>query len=104
MTLGRQLLLDIRRELQDLSSDVTEIKGLLVNILANGDVPQDPFSASQRVVLPEIPPEILDRFVDSLRIDTPSTFQSIANIPLKEGFDALVYHFSQVCSFRAVAK
>ncbi|CAF9925233.1 MAG: hypothetical protein HETSPECPRED_005781 [Heterodermia speciosa] len=89
-----QLLLDIRRELQAMHSDVIEIKGLLVNLLANGDVSQ-PFSASQRVVLPEIPPEIAIRFVDSLQIDTPSTFQNISGIPLKEGFDALVHHFSR---------
>ncbi|KAI4113082.1 MAG: hypothetical protein LQ345_005869, partial [Seirophora villosa] len=90
-----QLLLEIRRELQDVRRDVSAIKGLLVDVLTNGESTLSQQSAAQRVTFPDIPSEIEARFVIAIHSDPPATYQDITDIPLKEGFDALVYHFSQ---------
>ncbi|KAL9009118.1 MAG: hypothetical protein Q9173_005830 [Seirophora scorigena] len=89
------LLLEICRELQDLRRDVSEIKGLLVDVLTNGESTLSQLSAAQRVTFPDIPNEIVARFIMAIHSDPPATYQDISNVPLKEGFDALVYHFSQ---------
>lgn len=96
LSLCRQLLLEIRRELQDLRRDVSEIKGLLVDVLTNGESTLNQLSAAQRVTFPDIPSEIEARFILAIHSDPPATYQDITDVPLKEGFDALVYHFSQV--------
>lgn len=98
LTLKRQLLLEIRRELQDLRRDVSEIKGLLVRLLSNDDHFLDPLSlhSGQKIIFPEIPGEIRSKFSYAIRTNSPETYQDLASMPLKEGFDALVYHFSQV--------
>ncbi|KAL8975099.1 MAG: hypothetical protein Q9197_000678 [Variospora fuerteventurae] len=90
-----QLLVEIRRDLQELRRDVSEIKGLLVDYLANGESTLNELNAAQRVTLPDIPAEIIARFIFSLHSDPPAAYQGISDLPLKEGFDALVYHFSQ---------
>ncbi|KAL8670233.1 MAG: hypothetical protein Q9168_005222 [Polycauliona sp. 1 TL-2023] len=89
------LLLEIRRELQDLRRDVSEIKGLLVNLLRNEDPDLDAFVSAQRVAFPEIPPEVVRKFTKALSSNPPKAFQDVASMPLREGFDALVYHFAQ---------
>ncbi|CAL8584243.1 hypothetical protein XPA_009848 [Xanthoria parietina] len=88
------LLLEIRRELQDLRRDVSEIKGLLVDLLRNED-PLGPLNTAQRVAFPDIPTEIVEKFTASLSSNPPEGFQDLASMPLKQGFDALVYHFAQ---------
>ncbi|KAL8652976.1 MAG: hypothetical protein Q9210_002368 [Variospora velana] len=90
-----QLLVEIRRDLQELRRDVSEIKGLLVDYLANGESTLSELVAAQRVTLPDIPAEIIARFIFSLHSNPPAAYQGISDLPLKEGFDALVYHFSQ---------
>ena len=99
LTLNRHLLLEIRQQLQGLRDDVAEVKGLLVNLLENSNTPFDPLLAGSNIHLPEIPEEILTRFCDAMEIGAPKDFKGIAEFPLKEGFDALVYHFSQVMYF-----
>ncbi|KAL8813033.1 MAG: hypothetical protein Q9223_007148, partial [Gallowayella weberi] len=94
-TLQRQLLLEIRRELQDLRRDVSEIRTRLDRLLANGDASLDPLSIAPTVMFPEIPTEISAKFLDFSRFNPPESFQDLSHIPLKEGFDALVYHFSR---------
>ncbi|KAI4283343.1 MAG: hypothetical protein L6R38_002229 [Xanthoria sp. 2 TBL-2021] len=89
------LLLEIRRELQDLRRDVSEIKGLLVDLLRDEEPALDAMNPARRVAFPGIPEEVVKRFTDSLTSNPPATFQDVANMPLKEGFDALVYHFAQ---------
>ncbi|KAL8924118.1 MAG: hypothetical protein Q9208_004255 [Pyrenodesmia sp. 3 TL-2023] len=83
------LLLEIRRELQNLRQDVSEIRKLLDNLLCSSP------SSTPRTELWDIPEEINGKFLDSLRFNAPETFHDLSDIPLKEGFDALVFHFSQ---------
>ncbi|KAI4256860.1 MAG: hypothetical protein L6R42_005986 [Xanthoria sp. 1 TBL-2021] len=90
-----QLLLEIRQELRDLRRDVSEIKGLLVNLLRNEEPALDILIYAQRVTFPGIPEEVVKRFSDSLTSYPPATFRDVANMPLKEGFDALVYNFAK---------
>ena len=86
------LLLEIRRELQELRREVAEIRGLLVTVLANGKPPE---SLDVNFAFPDIPPEIEHRFFEAARRDGQvSTFDS-TQMPLVEGFDALVYQFSR---------
>ncbi|KAL8644728.1 MAG: hypothetical protein Q9226_007618, partial [Calogaya cf. arnoldii] len=89
------LLLEIRRELQDLRRDVSEIKGFLVSLLRNEEPSMDALLSGQRLAFPEIPTELVDKFARSLTLNPPAAFQDVAKMPLKEGFDALVYHISQ---------
>ncbi|KAL8848830.1 MAG: hypothetical protein Q9221_006170 [Calogaya cf. arnoldii] len=89
------LLLEIRRELQDLRRDVSEIKGLLVSLLRNEEPTLDALIPGQRAACPEIPEEVINKFTKSITLNPPTAFQDVANMPLKEGFDALVYHFAQ---------
>lgn len=93
-------MLEIRRELQDLRRDVSEIKGLLVNFLTNGDHTVDLLSVGSTVIFPEIPQEVVAKFLDAAQINAPESFQGLSDMPLTEGFDALVYHFSQVSRCR----
>ncbi|KAL8678287.1 MAG: hypothetical protein Q9186_005337 [Xanthomendoza sp. 1 TL-2023] len=90
-----QLLLEIRQELQYLRRDVSEIKRQLDRLLVNGDPSLDPWSLAPTLTFPEIPDEIIAKFVDLTSFEPPATFQDLSHMPLKEGFDALVYHFSQ---------
>ncbi|KAL8919556.1 MAG: hypothetical protein Q9172_004931 [Xanthocarpia lactea] len=90
-----QLLLEIRRELQDLRRDVSEIRGLLVDLLRNEEPTLDSIISAQRVAFPEIPEEVVAKFMNSLSSNSPETFQDVSDMPLEEGFDALVYHFAQ---------
>ena len=86
------LLLEIRHELQELRREVQDIRGLLITILANGMLPD---TVSLDVSFPEIPVEIEQRFHKaSGRNDQDSPFDG-ANMPLVEGFDALVYQFAR---------
>ncbi|KAL9034636.1 MAG: hypothetical protein Q9180_005293 [Flavoplaca navasiana] len=90
-----QLLLEIRRQLQDVQRDVSEIKGLLVSLLRNEEPTLDTLFAAQRIAFPAIPDEIADKFTIWLAMNPPDKFQDVSSMPLKEGFDALVYHFAQ---------
>ena len=91
-----QLLLEIRRQLQDVQKDVSEIKGLLVSLLRNEEPTLDTLFAAQRISFPTIPDEIAGKFTIWLAMNPPDDFRDVSSIPLKEGFDALVYHFAQV--------
>lgn len=90
LTRCRHLLLEIRRELQDLRRDVSEIKSILDRITCDSEISTPPID------LWDTPEEINSRFLGSIRFNAPETFQDLSDIPLKEGFDALVFHFSQV--------
>lgn len=91
LTVNRQLLIGIRDELRALRQDIIEMKGLLI---------QDPLAYRSEIHvtpnLPMTPTVISDRFLAALDVNQPRLFQGVLHFPLKEGFDALVYHFAQV--------
>jgi hypothetical protein len=84
-----QLLLGIKHELQELRKDVNEIKTILVNGLQNRDT-----SSSAYLQSFQVPDELARRFANSLQINAPPPFQIQGELPLKDIFDALVYHFA----------
>ena len=86
-----QLLLDIRGDVQQLRRDVAHLTGIVTNGVGRmGNVPIPPLIDT--VTLPE---HISTRFTIAFNVDPPVCFQERSDWPLKEGFDALVYHFSK---------
>ncbi|KAI9716690.1 MAG: hypothetical protein M1812_005228 [Candelaria pacifica] len=85
-----QLLLEIKRELRQLRTDVQELKTILVDSLRHIES-----SSSTYLQSLEVPPELAKRFVDEMQTGRPASMQSQADIPLKDVFDALVYHFAK---------
>ena len=83
------LLLGIRRELQLLRTDVQELRTILIDGLGHMDS-----SSSTYLQSLQVPPELANRFTRALQISKPASFHRQIDIPLKEGFDALVYHFT----------
>jgi len=45
--------------------------------------------------LPPVPQALSDRYIEALKVDTPRAFVDLVTFPLKEGLDALLYHFGQ---------
>ncbi len=84
-----QLLLGIKRELDSLRTDVQELKTILIDGLRHEDS-----SSSTYLQSLQVPPELANRFATALTTNSPASFHSEADIPLKEGFDALVFHFA----------
>ena len=85
-----QLLLGIRRELQQLRRDVAVLKGVVVqSIRRDGDrsVPTPAPTSS-------IPDDLVLRFTDALYVNKPKSFDMIGHLPLKEAFDALIFNFA----------
>lgn len=83
------LLLGIKRELEMLRTDVRELRTILIDGIRHKDS-----SSSTYLQSCELEPEIANRFVQALESSKPTSFQSQTDIPLKEGFEALVYHFA----------
>lgn len=84
-----QLLAGIKRELQELRVDFNELRYFLIH------GPQDQDSSSSIYLRSfEAPSELANRFADALQNNKPASFHNQADIPLKEGFDALVHHFA----------
>ena len=83
------LLLGIKRELELLRSDVQELKTILIDGIRHKDS-----SSSIYLQSLEVQPELANRFAQALEISKPPSFHSQADIPLKEGFEALVWHFA----------
>lgn len=86
-----QLLLEIRRDVQLLRSDVAEIRGILTNGL-----PQ-PIDTSNDTYLQNVhlQVQVTVRFTAALDSNRPSTFDTSSAWPVKEGFNALVFHFAK---------
>ena len=84
-----QLLLGIKRELQLLRRDIDEIRTILIHGVQSRDT-----SSSTYLQSLQVPRELADRFTTALQTNKPQSLQDQANLPLKEGFDALVYHFA----------
>lgn len=86
-----QLLLEIRRELQSLRSDIAELRGLLTN-----GIPQTT-DTSDEIYLQAIhlQDEVAARSTAALACKRPSTVDTTNDWPVKEGFNALVFHFAK---------
>lgn len=83
-----QLLLGIRRELQQLRRDVADLRTVLVqDVRGNCD-------SSNILPFTTIPEDLTLRFTDALYVNKPKIFESQSRLPLKEGFDALVFNFA----------
>ncbi|KAL6716586.1 hypothetical protein ACLMJK_006153 [Lecanora helva] len=85
-----QLLLGIRRELQQLRRDVADLKGVLVQTVRQDDGHFDPISTQPS----SVPEDLALRFLDALYVNKPKSFDTLGHLPLKEAFDALVYNFA----------
>ena len=79
-----QLLLGIKHELQGLRQDI--------NLLAQAI---QGTSTDYSITIPQI---VTARFEVALGKNRPESVQDIKDIPLKEGFDAVVYSFTKVRS------
>ena len=86
-----QLLLGIQRDVQQLTRDVAHLRGVVTNGVGHmRNTSNPPFLDS--VALPNY---ILTRFTTAFNVNRPVCFQERSDWPLKEGFDALVFHFSK---------
>ena len=86
-----QLLLGIQRDVQQLRRDVAHLTGVVTNgIGQTRNASNPPFLDS--VALPD---HILTRFTSAFNVNRPICFETRSDWPLKEGFDALVFHFSK---------
>ena len=94
-----QLLLGIRRELQLLRKDVTALTQALAALTRalEGDPAQGQHRINSNTNERSFHvPEVLSvRFMAALAAKEPELFQMQDGLPLKEGFDALVYHFAK---------
>lgn len=89
-----RLLLGIRSELQNLRQDVQVLSGLVVTLTKNDTLESNNFDAAFHP--PEIPETVVRRFLKVLNNSKgPNNFQDVADLPLKEGFDALAFHFGK---------
>lgn len=86
-----QLLLGIQRDVQQLRRDVAHLTGVVINgVGQTRNASNPPFLDS--VAFPD---HILDRFTIAFNLNRPVCFEKRSDWPLKEGFDALVFHFSK---------
>ena len=81
--LEMQLLLSIQRDVKGLRKELAEIKA---------------DSSTSREELLTVPPALALRFIEALSVDKPETFLVQEDLPLQEGFDALIFHFSNSTS------
>ena len=85
-----QLLLGIRRELQQAKNDVAALKGLLIPETARSIHTTSPKSHGGRF---PVPPDVAKHFERALASKSDSVDVQ-DHLPLKEGFDALVFHLA----------
>lgn len=90
-----QLLIGIRSQLIQLREDVEVVKGLLVTLHKNDTLERTARQIHPTVQMDQIPGAIVDRFLNALITNKPEHYHDIAGFPLKEGFDALVFHFAK---------
>ena len=86
-----QLLLGIRRDVQQLRRDVAHLTGIVTNgVSQTRNASNPPFLDSAA-----LPDHILTRLTTAFNVNRPVCFEERSDWPLKEGFDALVLHFSK---------
>lgn len=89
-----QLLVGIRNELIQLQQEVRDLAGLMITL--HRDTTRDSALPSlPSIEMPPTPAAITKRFVAALDLNRPDAFHRVSDFPLKEGFDALVFHFAQ---------
>lgn len=86
-----QLLLRIRRDVQQLRRDLAHLTGIVTNGVGQTRNASNP-QFLDSVTLPD---HILTRFAIAFNVNRPVCFEERSDWPLKEGFDALVFHFSK---------
>ena len=86
-----QLLLGIRRDVQQLRRDVAHLTGVVTNGVGQTRTASNPPFLDSVA----IPDHILTRFTITFNVNRPVCFEGGSDWPLKEGFDALVLHFSK---------
>ena len=87
-----KLLSGIHREQQQLSKEVAAIRAVLASDHARIDCPINPYAQESWSQVPE---ELSDRFRKALAAKDLGKSQVRDCLPLKEGFEALVYHFAR---------
>ncbi|KAL8776468.1 MAG: hypothetical protein Q9194_003123 [Teloschistes cf. exilis] len=87
-----QLLLQIRRDLRLLKDDIAVIRGIMTKGLVPPRDSATNFSYLQSV---QVPQELASRFTTALDIRKPAAFTELYKWPVKEGFNALVFHFAK---------
>ena len=90
-----QLLIGIRSQLIQLREEVEVVKGLVVTLHKNDTLERSALPIHPAVRMLQIPEEIIARFLNALNTNKPDAFHGISDFPLKEGFDALVFHFAK---------
>ena len=87
-----QLLSSIHHEQQQINKEMAAIKGALTSNHPRISYPINSHSPESSFHIPE---ELSDRFVEALAVKDLEFFQVRDDLPLKEGFDALAYHFAR---------
>ena len=89
--MSSEILLQLAGDVRALREDMSRLPRRIWNTLANGAI--DRTSPSQ---LPRIP-QILDKYyTDALEEGKPTSYTSIDEFPLRDGLDALIFHFKEV--------
>lgn len=89
-----QLLVGIRNELLQIKQDVRDLAGLMIT-LSRDTTRDSALPSPPSFEMPLTPGVITQRFEAALDLNKPDAFHSISDFPLKEGFDALVFHFAK---------
>lgn len=87
-----QLLSGIHSQQQQLTKDVAAISALLASDPARKDCPINSHTQESSF---HVPGELSDRFQKAVAAEALGLSQGRDGLPLKEGFDALVYHFAR---------
>ena len=90
-----QLLIGIRSQLIKLSENVEVLKGLVVTLHENDNLERGALKIHPAVQMLQIPELVVNRFLDALNANKPESFHDMVAFPLREGFDALVFHFAK---------
>ncbi|KAL8719955.1 MAG: hypothetical protein Q9225_003103 [Loekoesia sp. 1 TL-2023] len=88
-----RLLVDIDRQLQDIGRDVAEIKGTLDH--RKVPAPENSGSISTTEGYLALPQDLASRLTEALSVNQPGSFQVQDDLPLKEGFDTVVFHLDK---------
>lgn len=89
-----QLLVGIRNELIQLQQEVRDLAGL-VTTLRRDTTRDSALPSLPSIEMPLISDAITQRLVAALELNRPDAFRTLSDFPLKEGFDALAFHFAK---------